>query len=61
MNDEDEAPVANVETISFDVAVANAARILQNAEMETNLALMERLEHLADSWLGLAGMLMGRE
>jgi hypothetical protein len=43
-------------------ALDNAARLLEQAEMElTNLPLMERLEGLADSWLGLAHMLHERE
>lgn len=37
--------------------VENAARLLQAAESETNLALMERLEGLADSWLNAASIL----
>ena len=40
-----------------DEALANAARILTNAEMETNLVTMERLERLADSWIGIASMM----
>jgi hypothetical protein len=38
-------------------ALANAARLLDNAELETNLPLMERLEKLADSWISIASML----
>jgi len=45
------------ETITSQSALANAARLLRAAEIETNLALMERLEHLADSWLAIASML----
>ncbi|WP_157248678.1 hypothetical protein [Nonomuraea typhae] len=33
------------------VDIANAARLLYNAETITDLALMERLERLADSWV----------
>lgn len=44
-----------------DEALANAARILRNAEVETNLATMERLESLADSWLAMANLLAERE
>lgn len=47
--------------MTFEDAVSNAARLLSNAELETNLALMERLEHLADSWLALARMISERE
>lgn len=44
-----------------DEAIANAIRLLQHAETETNLALMERLEGLADSWIGVAAALHERE
>jgi hypothetical protein len=47
--------------ISVTAAIGNAARILTNAEMETNLALMERLEKLADSWISVADLLARRE
>lgn len=47
--------------MTFDEAVGNAARLLQHAENETNLPLMERLEGLADSWLHLARMMHERE
>lgn len=47
--------------MTSDEALANAARLLHAAEAETNLALMERLEKLADSWIGIAGQLMERE
>jgi hypothetical protein len=49
------------EPITPDAAIENAARLLRAAEMETNLALMERLDELATSWLGLAHLLMERE
>lgn len=42
---------------TMESALANAARLLMNAELETNLAAMERLEGLADSWLAMARML----
>lgn len=43
-------------------AIANAARLLERAEIElTNLPLMERLEGLADSWLSVAGLMRERE
>ncbi len=57
-----EPPARNgSEPLSSHTALANAARLLHNAEMETNLALMERLEHLADSWLAIASMLTAVE
>lgn len=47
--------------MTSDEAIANAARLLQAAESETNLMLMERLEHLADSWITVAALLSQRE
>lgn len=42
--------------VTTQEAIENAERLLKNAEMETNLALMERLEKLADSWIGIAAV-----
>jgi hypothetical protein len=48
--------------VTSDQAIANAARLLDRAEIElTNLPLMERLDELAASWLQVASMLMERE
>ncbi|MGW2692346.1 hypothetical protein ACWC3Y_10845 [Streptomyces sp. NPDC001296] len=55
----DPAPAA-VEAVTVDTALANAARLLRHAELETNLPLMERLEHLADSWIAIARTLADR-
>jgi hypothetical protein len=44
-----------------DVALSEAARLLRHAEMETNLATMERIEALADSWVSIARLLIERE
>lgn len=55
-----EPPTHDVEPVTLDVALANAARLLRNAELETNLPLMERLEHLADSWIAIARTLAER-
>src|SRR5690606_35999880 len=49
------------EQITPELAIRNAARLLRAAELETNLALMERLDELATSWLSLAHLLMERE
>ncbi|MCI3240280.1 hypothetical protein [Streptomyces spinosisporus] len=46
---------------TIEQALANAARLLEQAEMETNLALMERLDQLACSWLSMASLLMEKE
>jgi hypothetical protein len=53
-------PVTQEMPITVDTALANAARLLHNAELETNLPLMERLEHLADSWIAVARTLAER-
>jgi hypothetical protein len=45
------------EVLSISGALGNAVRILRNAEMERDLALMERLTDLADSWLGVAALI----
>lgn len=47
--------------MTFEEAIANAARILIHAEGETNLAHMERLEKLADSWISMANLIRERE
>jgi hypothetical protein len=47
--------------VTVEQALANAVRLLQAAEGETNLALMERLEKLADSWLSVANLIIVRE
>ncbi|GGO63176.1 hypothetical protein [Nonomuraea cavernae] len=47
--------------MTVDEAVQNAARLLSNAELETDLARMERIEKLADLWLSLANLLAERE
>lgn len=58
----DDAPTTPAPSpITIDSALDNAARILNNAEMETNLLLMERLEHLADSWIAIACTVAQRE
>lgn len=42
-------------------AIENAGRLLAVAEVETDRQLMERFEHLADSWIALARLLAERE
>lgn len=46
---------------NLDEALRNAARLLRAAETETDRGLMERLEKLADSWIGLASLLTQRD
>ncbi len=46
---------------SCDAALCHAARLLYAAESETDRGLMERLEKLADSWLGVAAIQRERE
>jgi len=47
--------------VTADEAIANAARLLANAEMTTDQALMDRLDALARTWLGIAECLTARE
>lgn len=48
--------------MTADEALGNAARVLAEAELErTNVALMERLECLADTWIRIAVVLTDRE
>ena len=42
-------------------AVANATRLLQAAEGETNLTLMDALIRAAEVWTQVAGLLQERE
>ncbi len=51
----------SVEVLTVDIALANAARLLRNAELDTNHATMERLERLADTWISVANLLRDRE
>ncbi|RPE39766.1 hypothetical protein EDD90_2784 [Streptomyces sp. Ag109_O5-1] len=44
----------HVEAIDSTKAIQNAVRLLYAAEMVTDLALMERYEGLADSWLNVS-------
>jgi len=60
MSSESERPPTAAEPLTADAALANAARLLTNAELETNLPLMERLERLADSWIAIARTLAER-
>lgn len=39
-------------------ALDNAARLLEAAELETNLAVMERYDELACTWLTYAGIVV---
>lgn len=48
--------------MTTDEAIQHAARILQEAELERgNLPLMERLDSIAHTWLGIANLLAERE
>lgn len=55
------ATPATTDVPTIDSALTNASRLLHAAELETNLATMERLEKLADSWVSIAGLLCQRE
>jgi hypothetical protein len=49
--------MANEETCpTLEEALTNASRLLHDAELETDLLKMERIEKLADSWIGIAGI-----
>ena len=61
MNQSQPPSQPTVERITVDVALTNAARLLHHAEAETNLATMERIEKLADSWISMASLLAQRE
>jgi hypothetical protein len=61
MADDDPSVPIEVEVVTAEVALGNAARLLYNAEVVTDLKLMERLEKLADSWIAIAQALMQRE
>lgn len=47
--------------MTWEEAIANAVRVLQAAEAETNLQLMERLENVAALWISIADMVRDRE
>jgi hypothetical protein len=47
--------------LTFDEALGNASRLLHNAETITDHSLMERLEHLADTWVGIAALIHERD
>ena len=47
--------------ITIDTALDHAARLLLGAEVTTDLALMERLDSLADTWVCIARTLMERD
>lgn len=54
--------VGMAERITADDAIAHAARILHEAELErTNPVMMERLDSIADTWVTIAQLLAERE
>lgn len=42
---------------SFDEAIGNAARLLREAELESDLHRMERLDEIAATWTTVAGLI----
>ncbi len=54
------APTFDPQVTSAE-ALANAVRLLRAAEAETDRGLMERYEHLADSWTTVAAIQTQRE
>lgn len=49
------------DTLTSQTAVANAVRLLESAEQETDRQLMEGLTRLAEGWVAVAGLLAERE
>ncbi|WP_037616430.1 hypothetical protein [Streptomyces aureus] len=47
--------------LTADTALGHAARLLLNAELITDQALMQRYESLADSWIAIARTLDVRQ
>jgi hypothetical protein len=47
--------------VTTDEAIANSARLLSNAELETDLGRMERMQELAETWLAIAHLLSERD
>jgi hypothetical protein len=52
---------AGTEQVTTDIALGSAVRLLRNAELETDLKRMERMEKLADSWIAIAALCHRRE
>lgn len=48
-------------TPTADQALANAARLLERAEIDPNPQNMATYDAIADSWITLAGLLMEKE
>ena len=61
MSDDQPPAPAAADPLTVDGTLANAARLLLNAEVVTDHSLMQRLESLADSWIAIARTLMERE
>lgn len=61
MSDEKPSTPAAAEPITSEIALANAARLLRNAELITDQALMQRTESLADSWIAIARTVIERD
>jgi hypothetical protein len=61
VNDDQTPAPASADPLTVDGTLANAARLLLNAEVVTDHSLMQRLEALADSWISIARTLMERD
>lgn len=61
MNPDGESAPAAAEPFTSESALANAARLLLNAELITDQALMQRFESLADSWIAIARTIVERD
>lgn len=56
-----EPEAITVHTPDADTALANAARLLHTAEMETDRQLMQRYTDIADAWVSVAGLQFARD
>ncbi|NUP39181.1 MAG: hypothetical protein HOY76_19745 [Streptomyces sp.] len=61
MSDEQPAAPAAATPITSETALGHAARLLLNAELITDQALMQRFESLADSWISIARTIVDRD
>ena len=61
MSDDRPPTPAAAEPVTSESALAHAARLLLNAELITDQALMQRFESLADSWISIARTVVERD
>ena len=61
MSDERPPAPAPPTPITVETSLNHAARLLLNAELITDQALMQRFESLADSWIAIARTVVERD